>query len=152
MNDIENFGIKKLDPNLLSFEANGKTYHNINTLSLARAIQFDLYLSDLTTGVELSNLQSELGVLYQMMNKRDSAADTAVKLHNLLTATQLNTTRTIAALKICCCFMCFDGENAKEALTDELIAEKIEDWTIEGYDRDSFFSSAVTFARGLAQK
>lgn len=148
---LEKFGIKKLDPNALEFQANGKTYHHLNTISLARSIQYEVFLLELQTGRALDAFQNGIDKAIDALNNL-KFVDAAVLLSDMKLGTEFNIIRANAALKICTLFICYEGEKVTEEITEEDIEKKIDDWQIEGYDRSSFFTLAATILDGMRQE
>jgi hypothetical protein len=148
---IKMFGLKQLKVDELKFEANGKTYHIINTLSLGRAIQFDRYIPELKAGASLSDFHNVLTQIREYQNSL-KFVEASVLLDNLQNAVELKSRDMPTFLKICSLFMCYDGEDAKEQVSEELLYEKVDDWITEGYTQDGFFYLAVTLANGLSEK
>ncbi len=132
--------VKELDFNN-PFIANGRTYRVKTRLSVARWIQFEIAQIELAHGVSFADMIKNWQTAYDLANKM-KLADIAVLAHNQLTsiATRLED-RTHPVLKICSLFVNYDGED--EIHWDEdLVKEKQNDWTEEGYSMQDFFQLA----------
>lgn len=139
--------LKVLDKNARSFEANGKTYYIETQLSIARFHEYQIYEKEAGFGLSFKAMVETLKESYQDLNQM-KAADASVKLHNLLAGITKTAEKRHVLLKICCLFMNTKDED-RSIINDDIIAEKIEDWS--EYDVNGFFMQALNTVDGFFQ-
>ena len=109
-------GGKALDPSLQSFVSNGHKYTIVNSLSLARGIQFDEYVPQMKAGATIEMFYETLNEIWNCLNTL-KLAEAAVKIDNLRRGIELRAYDNPAYLKICALYMCKEGEDTKAAVT-----------------------------------
>jgi len=137
----ENRELKSLDLNQKKFEANGKTYHIRKSMSFERYRMYEKLQIEVGYGANFIQIYDNVKSAYELVNKSEFA-NTAVKLHNILSGIKNIESRQLPALRICSLFINAEGEDEK-VITDEMIDEKIADWEAEGYDIFPFFQLAI---------
>lgn len=135
-----------------TFSANGKNYIIEEKLSIARAIEsskIELELFDMN----VSNFKATLIAIYNDLNgtnpdKTIKFADGAVKVHNLINKmNKAFTMDTMPVLRYCALFINEENED-RRIITDQMIADKINDWQEGGYELISFFLLLLSLVKG----
>ena len=141
--------VKKLEANQKKFSANGNNYVVMDSIPLARYVIVREAGIKIIEGVDsIFDLIRELKAAYELLNK-SKFADSAVKIHNIMTGlNDVSLHQTPAAFIICACMIAKEGEDISDC-TQEMIDAKINDWSVEGYDAESFFHLALQFIPGL---
>lgn len=140
--------LKRIDFSNLPFTANGKEYNVAQELTISRFKVLEELEVEFYYGFTVREMFEKLKTAFLDLNK-NKPADAAVKLHNVMTgvADKLEK-REPVMLRICTLFINTKDENTKE-WNEELAAEKIKDWTAEGYAIDDFFSLAANLVPGF---
>ena len=128
--------------------ANGKVYHIAKELSIVRFKTLEELEVEFYYGFTMREMFEKLKESFMDLNK-SKPADASVKIHNLMTgiADKLDKRQPVM-LRICTLFINTKEENLNEWST-ELADEKINDWTVEGYAIDDFFSLAANLVPGF---
>lgn len=137
----QNLELKTLDVSVKTFPANGKKYTVKKSMSFERFREYEKLQIETGYGVSFSKLYENIKSCYELVNK-SMFADTAVRLHNMLSGIKNIEERRIPALRLCALFINYEGEDEK-GISEELIDEKIADWEAEGYDILPFFHWAI---------
>ncbi len=141
--------VKSLEPNVQSFQANGKEY-KMQTLTIGRLRAFRKLAVHFAWGMSLEVQRKELQDAEKCMNKQDwvSAAVHIRTLGDRLKYYQEE--RDEPALLLCTLF--FNTPDEDITKWDEVLAhQKIEDWNQEGLDFKDFFTLAGTLVPGLIE-
>lgn len=139
----------KVIPNdATTFEAGGKVFHKASGLSLNRYGWMEDLNVELGYGRNPMDLFKDHKAAFQQLNKQEFA-EAAVSLHYAMTGiARIADREPHAAVKMCMLFWNYEGEDVK-TMTDDLMAEKIELVTKEGFDAAFFFTQALSNAPGL---
>lgn len=141
--------LKRIDLTKGSFTANGVNYQIENTLSIERYTEMQVLEKELAFGGSFRKLFDELRTLYNMLNKQDFVG-CAVKVDTLLRSVAKVEEREPVALKICCLFINFEGED-RGKWNQDLVVKKLNDWKTEGLDAQDFFTVALNSVNGLVK-
>jgi len=139
--------LKKLNPAETEFIANGKKYKIETSLSIERFCEFQILEKEFGYSMDFKKLFNELLDLRKLMNEL-KFVDSAVKLENLTKGIAMLEKKEPTALKICTLFINTEEED-RSVITPDMMSEKINDWKIEGYDAQSFFSLALNTVNGF---
>ena len=127
-------------PNLndsASFEANGKTYHIEQRISVDRKMRVDAIVMELAAGVRPAEQFNHLKRMYDKVNA-GKIADVAVDLYKLMEGLKAWQDRKDPILELCAMYINHTDED-RRTISDEQIKAKIADWREAGIDY-SFFS------------
>ena len=146
-------GLRKLDPETRSFQANGKRYTAVTSLTLERYEAYELYQAEVGIGRTFEEIQSSINRAFELCNEvatgKKVFAELAVLLHDLsIGCTLVGTTQPHAVLKLCALFLVRDGEDLR-TIDDQLVQDKIDDWKAEGIDMGYFFGFALRSIPGF---
>ena len=147
--------LKKLEPTVEAFEANGKQYRVFRSVSLDRYEAYEILQEEIGLARSFSQLMDELRHAYDLCNQvatgRPVFADLAVTLRDMLIGTTLVGERqTHAVLKMAALFINREGEDIR-SISDELIQSKVADWKAEGIDMGFFFQFALLSIPGFIE-
>ncbi len=145
--------IKRLDFKQGTFVANGNKYYITNQIAIGRKKMLDQIKVKIGTGMDVGELFKYMSAL-----DKELIADRS-PIHNLAQARQLNLNAmhnlkaliegdTDVFLQFCGLFINKEDEDVK-TITKELIDEKIDDWTQEGFAYEDFFLFAINSVNGL---
>jgi len=126
-----------------TFAANGKNYNISTTMSIGRSVYAEEAKIELERGVRVGQTTESFLEIFNLLNA-GKPAEAAVKTYNHVKAIDNFFERPEPVLRICACYLNYDGEDVR-FITDELVREKINDWSEEGIARESFFLLALTF-------
>jgi len=133
---------------LESFEANGRKYKVVRSLSVQRWIEFEIAQVELGFGVSFSDMVRTLNKVYADANK-GKLADVAVTAYNALNGIKTRMEdRTHPVLKICSLFINYEGEDIG-VWSEDLAKEKQTDWMAAGMSMDYFFQFALHAVENL---
>lgn len=129
-----------------TFTANGVEYGVATSMSIRRWEEYEILQVEVglaRTYEQFSQQLSRLGGLINKLARREDAlAEMMMIVNDLTTGSFLVTNREVhPALKMCALFINRKDENLAD-ITDELIAEKVNDWRIEGISVNYFFGFA----------
>lgn len=141
--------LKKLDFREKSFTANGVEYFIASQLSADRFYKMQSIEFDLRYGINHAKMYQEMHILYAAINEQ-RFADAAVMVYNWMQAIQEFDGRKQPILEYCALFLVKKDEDLRE-WSQELVDEKVEDWTKEGIDFNSFFVLALNIGTNLKQ-
>ena len=127
----------------LSFKANGKTYAIEKKISIARKIECDKLIIEVTGGGNMGENFSDWKKVYELCNDK-KFADIAVLAHNRMEGVKKWQERHDPVLALCALFINEENED-RRIVSDEIIKAKIKDWEAEGIEY-AFF---LTMAKGL---
>lgn len=147
--------LKKLEPTVEAFEANGKQYRVYRSVSLDRYEAYEILQEEIGLARSFSQLMDELRHAYDLCNRVATGqpvfADLAVTLRDMLIGTTLVGERqTHAVLKMAALFINREGEDIR-TINDELINSKVADWKSEGIDMGFFFQFALLSIPGFIE-
>ena len=142
--------IKTLAPETKTFVANGSNYIVLKSIPLARYVLIREAGIKIIEGVDsIYDLIAGIKTAYELVNKM-KFADSAVKLHNLMNGlNEVSMQQLPAAYVIAACMIAKEGEDLSDC-SEKMIADKIEDWSKEGYDAEGFFHFALSVIPGLS--
>lgn len=132
-----------VDSKAPSFTANGKTYLAERKISIARKVECDKLLIEVTGGGNMGENFSDWKKVYELCNDK-KFADIAVLAHNRMEGVKKWQDRHDPVLALCALFINEENED-RRIVSDELIKGKIADWEKEGIEY-AFF---LTMANGL---
>lgn len=146
-------GLRKLDPETRTFDANGKRYTAVTSLTVERYEAYELYQAEIGIGRTFEEIQGGINKAFELCNEvatgKKVFAEMAVLLHDLsIGCTLVGTTQPHAVLKLCALFLVRDGEDLR-TIDDQLVQDKIEDWKAEGIDMGYFFGFALRSIPGF---
>lgn len=134
---------KELNLKDKEFTANGVRYIIHNKMCIDRYMEYEMLQPAIGLGITFDELFQNLKRAYAALNKQNFA-DSAVIIHNMMNGVKdvQEKKRVHPALKMCALFI--NRENEDLGIYDpNLMEEKINDWTKEGYSLNDFFSLAV---------
>lgn len=132
-----------------NFEANGKTYHIEDTLSIERWIFMNELTIELGFGVEFQEMQKQWLNVLELADKMQFGK-IVISAHNMVNGISKVYSRKPMILKFCALFMNTEHED-RGIITEEQISIKIDDWTKEGLGIDGFFVFSLLKVKGLAE-
>lgn len=143
--------VKKLVIKDKQFEANGKIFLVSDRISINRYIEYQKTMPLLTFGTNFEEMFKQLKNAYNLLNKQNFA-DSAVVIHNILSnvAKVEEQSRIHPALKMAAMFINTKDEDVT-VYDEEVTKEKINDWTVEGYDISDFFTLALNSINGFRE-
>lgn len=143
--------LKKLDTGTKKLFANGKEYFVLDSIPVGRYIHVREAGIKIAEGVDsVADIIKLSATAYDYLNKQ-KFADAAVKIHNLMTGVnEISTKQQPSAWVIASALIVTSNEDLS-IFNNELIDQKINDWSKEGYDHESFFQFALTNIIGLQQ-
>lgn len=141
--------LKKLDIGEGEFVANKVLYFYEPELSAERFRKMQELEIELGYGVSYKKMFDGIKKSYELVNEQ-KFADAAVYLHNLMTSIGDLEQRKSPIMEYCAMFINRADED-RRTVDEKVIADKIKDWEIEGYDYHSFFLLAVNMVRGLKE-
>jgi hypothetical protein len=131
------------DTKLPSFRANGKTYLLEKKISIARKIECDKLLIEVTGGGNMGENFSDWKKVYELCNDK-KFADIAVLAHNRMEGVKKWQDRHDPVLSLCTLFINEESED-RRIISAEMISAKIKDWEAAGIEYTFF----LTMANGL---
>lgn len=138
--------LKQLNIQEKSFKANGKTYFiEAGDISIDRWAKYEEFTLELEYGVSQVDMFQNWKKVTQLANEL-KFADIAVLANNMQNGIMGIFDRQIVALKLCALFINEQNEN-RGVITDDIINNKIEDWSKEGFAIGVFFQLALGFSR-----
>lgn len=143
--------VKTLDLKTKEFLANGRKYIISDKISIERYMEYQKLSPLLTFGTNFQELFQQLKKAYAHLNSQ-KFADSAVIIHNLLSsvASVEQTERIHPALKMAALFINREDEDFS-VYNEQLTADKIADWTKEGFNISDFFTLALSSISGFSQ-
>lgn len=143
--------VKKLVIKDKQFEANGKIFLVSDKISINRYIEYQKTMPLLTFGTNFEEMFKQLKNAYNLLNKQNFA-DSAVVIHNILSnvAKVEEQSRIHPALKMAAMFINTKEEDVS-VYDEETTKQKINDWTVEGYDISDFFTLALNSISGFRE-
>jgi hypothetical protein len=146
-------GLRKLDPETRSFEANGQRYTAVTSLTVERYEAYELYQAEIGIGRTFEEIQGSINRAFELCNEvatgKKVFAELAVLLHDLsIGCTLVGTTQPHAVLKLCALFLVREGEDLR-TIDDQLVQDKITDWKEAGIDMGYFFAFALRSIPGF---
>lgn len=140
--------VRVLDPNVTSFEANGKVYRKSNYVSFARYGLMEQFNLEIGYGSTVQDMFQEQQKVFDLLNKQ-KFAEAAVATYNSMSGiARIADGVAHPMFKQCALFWNWEGEDVRY-LTDETLATKLEDWAAAGIDSAFFFGQAVSNVPGL---
>jgi len=127
----------------LLFKANGKTYVIEKKISIARKIECDKLIIEVTAGGNMGENFSDWKKVYELCNDK-KFADIAVLAHNRMEGVKKWQDRHDPVMALCALFINEESED-RRIISTEMIKAKITDWEAEGIEY-AFF---LTMAKGL---
>lgn len=142
--------LKLIDLKERSFTANGKVYFiEAGDISIARWAKYEELALEIqygTTQMEMFNKFKEITELANQLK----FADIAVLAHNMQNGMIKVMERLPVSLKICALFINEENED-RGSISDDMIAQKIDDWRKEGFAIGSFFQLGLGFSRLIGE-
>lgn len=135
------------DSNAMTFKANGKNYFIEKKISIARKMECDKLLIEVTGGGNMGENFSDWKKVYELCNDK-RFADIAVLAHNRMEGVKKWQDRHDPVLSICALFINETNED-RRILSPEMIAGKIKDWESEGIEYSFFLSMASGLLKNL---
>jgi len=142
-----------VDPgdNTKSFEANGTTYYIESTFNTARWIEWCAYEEEFALGM---SFKDHMSILREAFDAAENLklATTVIKLHDLIQGLVHKKKRRIpTALKMCCLFINYEGEDVGAPINEAMFSKKLEDWSKEKIDVNFFFRVIARSLPGLKE-
>ena len=134
--------LKTLDKGAKEFTANGREYRIYPNMSFDRWRDMQKMEVELSFGVGMAQMVEKLQEQKKSLNKLDFVDASLINRDLILGVASLNDNRWPAVLRICTLFVNYKGEDITK-IDEQTIAEKINDWKVEGYDMGSFFQLAL---------
>lgn len=141
--------LKKIDPSLGFFQANGKTYKIEKSLSIERYSFYQRFEIELGYGSSFQDLYGAMSNAYNLLNQ-GKMADASVALYNAMRGFAELEKKEPHVLKYCALFINTDDED-RRVITDDMISAKIKDWQEEGLEVASFFQLALNSIPGFIE-
>jgi len=143
--------VKKINVADGYFMANGKKYIISNAISVERFKEYEKLEPKLTFGVGFEEMFSNVKKAYEYVNQQ-RFADSAVILHNIMSGIKdvEDSKRIHPALAMCALVINVEGEESAR-YSQEMVMNKIDDWTAEGLDMVDFFILALKSIRGFRE-
>lgn len=133
-----------------SFEANGKTYHLTDKLSIERFIAFQKLEVEFAYGVGFNGVMKSLNKSIDYLNKLE-LVNAAVELSNTRDSIKRNDLdKRVPAVDMCSLFLNTKDEDVR-VITDEMLAEKQKDFTEAGIPISFFLDLAKNLTIGFRQ-
>lgn len=143
--------LKQLDPNALSFVANGKIYLIEKELSADRWVKQNELETEMGFGMTYKELKSSLVKIYNLSNENGGRIGDIGRLsYDAVNGISKMLDKHPQILKFCALFMNTPDEDRK-VISDDLIEQKCEDFRKEGFAINGFFAFALSFNSGLAE-
>ena len=141
--------LKTLPLDSKSFPANGHEYVVSQGLSVERWRKYEELQIELGFGTNLQSIFTRVKKAYGHLNEM-KVADAAVILHNIMWGVKDRLeNRVDKTLLMCALFMNRkEGEDVTK-YDESFMEEKIKDWSLEGYDTQSFFHIAWNLVPGF---
>ena len=127
----------------LSFTANGKKYLLESKISIARKMECDKLIVEVTGGGNMGENFNDWKKVYELCNDK-KFADIAVLAHNRMEGAKKWKEKHDPVLALCALFINEENED-RRIISDEMIVAKINDWKAAGIEY-AFF---LTMANGL---
>lgn len=148
-------GMKKIAPDAKEFEANGRRYRVVSSLTVSRYEDFELFQLEVGIGRSFEAIQQSINHAYRLCNRvvkgEEVFAELAILLRDMSIGASLAGTHTPhAVLKMCALFLVRDDEDLSRC-PNELIEDKINDWREAGIDMGYFFTFALLTIPGFLQ-
>jgi hypothetical protein len=129
-------GMKKIAPDAKEFEANGRRYRVVSSLTVSRYEDFELFQLEVGIGRSFEAIQQSINHAYRLCNRvvkgEEVFAELAILLRDMSIGASLAGTHTPhAVLKMCALFLVRDEEDLSRC-PNELIEDKINDWREAG--------------------
>lgn len=141
----------RIDLNQGSFKANGKIYKVQSVLTIARFCEFQIMEKEIAFSMTFQKVFDEINEACEMFDASRSfgeMAEAKTKLDNLRRGIAKLEEKQPTALKMCALFMNTEDEDAT-IWNQDLMNQKIEDWTIEGIAIQDFFQFALNSVNGF---
>jgi hypothetical protein len=143
--------LKTLNLKTTEFVANGNKYIISDKISIERYMEYQKLVPLLAFGTNFEEMFQQLKKAYMHLNKQNFA-DSAVIIHNILSSVGNveQASRVHPALKMAALFINRNNEDIA-IYNEEIINEKIKDWTVEGFNISDFFTLALNSISGFRQ-
>lgn len=143
--------IKSIPAGVREFQANGKRYIIMDKITVLRYKEYEKLVPRLTFGLDFNEMYKNLEKMYAALNKQQFA-NSAVICHNMMNGisnvndpNRVHPAMMMAALVI-------NREDENPGSYDEtLMMDKINDWTVEGFDMMSFFELSLNSIQGFRE-
>jgi hypothetical protein len=143
--------VKFIDPDAREFKANKKDYFIEPPISTARWREYETMAIEIQYGLSPRELFGKLISIDNILgSKTANQNDAIVMLRDLIGSVAGIADRKTPIFRICSLFMNTTNED-RTKITEAMIKEKIEDWTIEGIDAFFFIRHSITFMPGLLE-
>ncbi len=141
--------LKTPDTKAPSFTANGKTYVIETKVSIARKIECDKLIIEVTGGGNMGENFSDWKKVYELCNDK-RFADIAVLAYNRMEGVKKWQDRHDPVMKLCALYINEEAED-RRLMTDEMVKAKIADWEAEGIEYAFFLTLAKGLLSGLIE-
>lgn len=132
-----------------SFTANGRKYSVNESFAIGRFHQVVLMEEELMLLGSRSSCHEEMKKAMDLINNH-KLGEAYVVLFNKIESDNKSEQLIPYLLRLCTAYINYEGEDVG-VLTDELISEKIEDWSKEGLDVRPFFAFAAIVYKQLLE-
>lgn len=134
-----------------SFMANGRKYFILDKITPTRYKEYEKLVPRLTFGLDFNEIFKNLQKAYDALN-RQKFADSSVIIHNMMSgiAGVNDEKRVHPALMMAALIINREGEDPAK-FDENMMLEKIQDWTVEGLDMMSFFEMSLNAIQGFRE-
>ena len=143
--------VKKLEPGVKEFTANGVAYTIVDRISPERYKEYEKLVPHLTFGLSFQEVYNGLHKVFTLLGKQDFA-NSAVLCHNLMSGIKNidDEKRVHPALMMAALVINKKGEDER-GYSEAVMLEKIADWQAEGIDMMSFFALSLSSIQGFRE-
>lgn len=148
--DAEHKQLKKLDPSLKNFMANGVEYFIETEISFDRWRKYGRFQIMLGYSIDFEKLFKDLEETFSLLNKPlPEPAAAGVKIRDIMKGViDMEKQENPVTLEMCALFINRKDED-RRFISADLIKEKIKDWEQEGYEIGGFFQLALSTIPGF---
>lgn len=134
-----------------SFMANGNKYFIMDKITPNRYKEYEKLVPRLTFGLDFNEIFKNLQKAYDALNKQ-KFADSSVIIHNMMSGiSSVNDEKRVhPALMMAALVINREGEDPSK-YDENLMMQKIQDWTEEGLDMMSFFEMSLNAIQGFRE-
>lgn len=142
--------VKEVNIEQGEFEANGKKYRVQSSLSIARYAKFEEIEIEVGYGRSFASVFDIIQAAMDDINKQKQG-EAYVKLYNLIYGIKVKERKDPFIYRYCALFINAEGED-EAIITDDMISQKIDDWTKEGLDYAPFFDFVISSLPGFKER
>src|SRR3989304_4270678 len=145
--------VKSIEKTQKEFMANGHKYFLVDKIPVSRFKEYEKLVPRLTFGIGFDEIFTSLKKAYSSLNRpTPKPLDAGIIIHNLMNgiADVNNSKRVHPALMMAALMVNREGEDGTK-YDEQLMIEKVNDWTVEGLDMMSFFDLSLNFIQGFRE-